>query len=46
MSQPKYTVIPPYYHPTTVCFIDDNEAFLHSLAIDLPEDSCFVSYLS
>jgi len=26
----------PYFHPTTVCFIDDNEAFLHSLELELP----------
>lgn len=43
---PRYTRIPPYYHPTTVCFVDDNYGFLHSLSIDLPEDWCFVSYLS
>ncbi len=40
------TCLPPYYHPTTVCFIDDNYGFLHSLALDLPEDWCFISYLS
>ncbi|MCZ6641913.1 MAG: hypothetical protein O7F71_10085 [Gammaproteobacteria bacterium] len=26
----------PYFHPTTVCFVDDNESFLRSLDLDLP----------
>jgi CheY-like chemotaxis protein len=26
----------PYYHPTTICFVDDNEAFLASLELELP----------
>ncbi len=28
----------PYYHPTTICFVDDNEAFLASLELELPGD--------
>lgn len=39
------TVLPTYYHPTTVCFIDDNFSFLRSLSVDLPDDWCFISYL-
>jgi len=27
----------PYYHPTTACFIDDNEAFLLGLELMLPQ---------
>ncbi|MGI9327778.1 MAG: hypothetical protein ACR2PZ_21350 [Pseudomonadales bacterium] len=27
----------PYYHPTTVCFVDDNQSFLLSLDLELPE---------
>lgn len=26
----------PYFHPTTVVFVDDNEAFLESLELELP----------
>lgn len=26
----------PYFHPTTVVFIDDNESFLRSLDLELP----------
>jgi CheY-like chemotaxis protein len=26
----------PYYHPTTICFVDDNEPFLASLELELP----------
>ncbi|MFV2089065.1 MAG: hypothetical protein ACC642_00265 [Pseudomonadales bacterium] len=26
----------PYSHPTTICFLDDNESFLHSLDLELP----------
>ncbi len=26
----------PYFHPTTACFVDDNESFLHSLDLELP----------
>ncbi len=28
--------LPPYYHPTTVCLIDDNQSFLSSLERSLP----------
>lgn len=26
----------PYFHPTTICFVDDNESFLLSLDLELP----------
>ena len=26
----------PYFHPTTICFVDDNESFLQSLDLELP----------
>ncbi|HEY5644624.1 MAG TPA: hypothetical protein VIS76_01660 [Pseudomonadales bacterium] len=26
----------PYFHPTTICFVDDNESFLDSLDLELP----------
>ncbi len=26
----------PYFHPTTVCFVDDNQPFLDSLDLELP----------
>jgi|GEM_PF-818643 len=38
--------LPPYYHPTTVCFIDDNYSFLRSIGIGMPVDSPFLSFLS
>ncbi len=40
------TLLPPYYHPTTVCFVDDNYSFLHSIGIDLPDDWSFISFLT
>ena len=33
--------LPPYFHPTTVCLVDDNEAFLRSLSLEMPEDLAF-----
>lgn len=33
----EYT-LSPYYHPTTICFVDDNEHFLQSLDLELPGD--------
>lgn len=30
--------LPPYYHPTTICFVDDNQAFLNSLELEMPDD--------
>ena len=26
----------PYFHPTTICLVDDNESFLRSLTLELP----------
>ncbi len=34
----------PYYHPTTICLIDDNQAFLDSLHLELPSHWAFVSF--
>ncbi len=31
----------PYFHPTTVVLVDDNEAFLHSLALEMPAAMAF-----
>jgi CheY-like chemotaxis protein len=28
--------LPPCFHPTTICFVDDNESFLQSLDLELP----------
>lgn len=28
----------PYFHPTTVCFVDDNESFLRSIELEAPRD--------
>ena len=39
------TLIPPYYHPTTVCFVDDNYSFLRSIGMDFPNDWTFISFL-
>jgi len=33
--------LPPYFHPTTICLVDDNEAFLRSLSLEMPEDLAF-----
>ncbi len=38
--------LPLYYHPTTVCFIDDNDSFLRSLTFDLPKDWSYLSFLT
>lgn len=34
----------PYFHPTTVCFIDDNESFLRSLDLELPLGWAYKSF--
>lgn len=31
----------PYFHPTTVVFVDDNESFLRSLDLELPGQGAF-----
>ena len=33
--------LPPYFHPTTVCLVDDNESFLRSLSLEIPENLAF-----
>ena len=35
----------PYFHPTTVCFVDDNESFLHSLDLELPADWAYRTFV-
>ncbi len=40
------TALPAYYHPTTVCFVDDNHSFLRSLSIDMPDDLPYISFLT
>lgn len=30
--------LPPYFHPTTICLVDDNQSFLRSLQRALPSD--------
>ncbi len=37
--------LPPYYHPTTVCFVDDNMTFLRSLSLDLPAHWSVISFV-
>ena len=32
----KQFTLAPYFHPTTVCVVDDNESFAESLAFELP----------
>ena len=34
----------PYFHPTTVCFIDDNESFLQSLDLELPANWAYRTF--
>ena len=34
----------PYFHPTTVVFVDDNENFLRSLDLELPHDWAYRSF--
>ncbi len=33
--------LPPYFHPTTVCLVDDNESFIRSLSLEIPETLAF-----
>ena len=35
----------PYFHPTTVCFVDDNESFLNSLDLELPTDWAYRTFV-
>ena len=32
----KDLVLSPYFHPTTICFVDDNQPFLDSLDLEMP----------
>lgn len=36
----------PYFHPTTVVLVDDNEPFLHSLALEMPATMAFHGFTS
>lgn len=36
----------PYFHPTTVVVVDDNEAFLQSLALELPPSLAYRGFTS
>ena len=38
------TTLAPYFHPTTACFIDDNESFLSGLELMLPETMSSVAF--
>lgn len=34
----------PYFHPTTICILDDNESFLRSLDLELPGSWAFRTF--
>jgi len=34
----------PYFHPTTFCIVDDNERFLRSLVLEMPEHLSFRAF--
>ena len=36
----------PYYHPTSVCLIDDNASYLDSLSLHIPDDWPFKTFHS
>jgi CheY-like chemotaxis protein len=38
------TAIPPYSHPTTVVFVDDNDLFLHTLDLRMPAEMAHQCY--
>lgn len=38
--------LPLYYHPTAVCFVDDNYSFSQSLLLTIPEDMHLTTFLS
>lgn len=40
----KRSSVPPYYFPTTVIFIDDDESFLNNLSVCLPSELAFRTY--
>lgn len=42
--QPSRDPLTPYFHPTTACFIDDNESFMAGLALVLPEHMSSVAF--
>lgn len=40
------TPLTPYYHPTTACFIDDNESFVAGLALVMPSHMSSVGFFN
>ncbi|MEM1436504.1 MAG: hypothetical protein AAGG11_20810 [Pseudomonadota bacterium] len=32
------TALPPYFHPTLFCIIDDNQSYLHGLSVELDDE--------
>lgn len=36
----------PYYHPTTICFVDDNHAYIDSLIANAPSDWSVLAFTS
>ena len=36
----------PYYHPTTICFVDDNHAYIDSLIANAPSDWSILTFTS
>lgn len=36
----------PYYHPTTICFVDDNRAYIDSLIANAPSDWSILTFTS
>ena len=34
----------PYYHPTTICLVDDNQSFLDSLHLELPSGWACITF--
>ena len=36
--------ITPYFHPTTMVFVDDNDLFLHSFDLRIPGDMAYLLY--
>jgi len=38
--------LPAYFHPTTVCFVDDNNGFLRSVELEMPPHIPFISFLT
>ena len=39
-------ILPPYFHPTRVMFVDDNLGFMRSVTSGLPDSLCFDVFLT